>query len=105
MYLNMCFLTSKCGFHGVHELTHQSNYVIQIKPFDGHVYQTPYYEFGHNNVLHKPLPSTLNFTFYSNRIEIGLQPIIPYLNNLFKAYCFYNNHIPFKDLITLLPRK
>jgi len=36
--------------------------------------------------------SALNFTFCSNGIKMSLQPLIPYLKNLSKAYCLSQPH-------------
>jgi len=84
----------------LHELTHHSNLIIQIWPCDGHVNQTPHYVFVHSGIVTRSPSFAFNFTFCSNGIEMGLQLVIPYSNNLFKAYRFCNNHIPLRYWIT-----
>jgi hypothetical protein len=89
----------------LHELTHHSNFIIQMQPCDGHVNQIPHYAFIHSGTSTRSLSSALNFTFCSNGIKMGLQSVIPYLDNLFKAYYLYNNHITLRDYITSMSRK
>ncbi len=89
----------------LHELTHHSNRITQIWPCDGHVNQAPTMRLYIVVSSTRSPSSALNFTFCSNGIEMGLHPVIPYSDNLFKAYCLYSNHIPLKDWITSMLRK
>ncbi len=86
----------------LHELTHHSNCITQIWPCDGH-FPTMCLYIVVSSI--KSPSSALNFTFCSNGIEMGLQLVIPYSDNLFKAYCLCSNHIPLRDWITSMPKK
>ena len=47
----------------------------------------------------------LSFLFSSKGIEMGLYPIIPYIESISSPYCLCNNCMPLGDLITSIPKK